>query len=540
MIHLFNGKKRILFFPVGFANSVARWILGVHSPSGTISIKNTATPGDNGSLALDVNVDALRHIMAGVIDDHDLTEREIKRTKDIVHGAIDGTSLIMGGEHISVSMDWLQQNIQKFLGDETEITHDKITDWDAATAGFLTDDDYDTLSVAITDLSEIVDEILTELDGYLTVDDIGVTVAEEDHTHTTVDISNWGTATADFLTDADMSAYALDADLAALEEDVADIADLVDAIDTDLYDASGNKAWVDLTTNQTINGTKSFTSTVFIRTAATQYFVIENTTNFTRGYLGLGEIWLDKNAGQIPIHFRDFNRTEKARIYYDYTDNALKLLAYKPDGTWGPQNKVCLGIAPTDTSSTSELGIATLGWVNNYFSRKTHHHDDVYSKLGHTHSGYASTNHTHTGYASSNHNHNGVYANATHQHVAADITDLESAIDGKITTFSNTLSGTYTTATDFGSLSDLVGDIDADLSDVIDYVDSMDEDIADLADWYATGVSGTLKMCTGVTWNGTKLAYTYKNITVTNGLITNIPANDSSTDINTPAVITWS
>ena len=233
MIHLFNGKKRILFFPVGFANSVARWILGVHSPSGTISIKNTATPGDNGSIALDVNVDALRRIMAGVIDDHDLTEREIKRTKDIVHGAIDGTSLIMGGEHISVSMDWLQQNILKFIGDDTEITHDKITDWGAATAGFLTDDDYDTLSGAITDLSDIVDGILAD---YLSTADIGVTVAAKDHTHTTANISDWGTATANFLTDADMSAYALDSDLALLEQDVAELADYVESMDQDIAD----------------------------------------------------------------------------------------------------------------------------------------------------------------------------------------------------------------------------------------------------------------------------------------------------------------
>lgn len=240
MIHLFNGKKRILFFPVGFANSVARWILGVHSPSGTIAIKNTATPGDNGSLAIDVNVDALRRIITGAIDDHDVTEREIKRTKDIVHGAIDGTSLIMGGEHISVSMDWLQQNILKFIGDDTEITHDKITDWDDATAGFLTNDDYDTLSLAITDLSDIVDEILLELDGYLTVDDIGVTVAEQDHTHTTADISDWGSATSMFLTDADMSAYALDGDLAALEQDVADLADYVESMDEDIADLA---AW---------------------------------------------------------------------------------------------------------------------------------------------------------------------------------------------------------------------------------------------------------------------------------------------------------
>ena len=233
MIHLFNGKKRILFFPVGFANSVARWILGVHSPSGTISIKNTATPGDNGSLALDVNVDALRHIMAGVIDEHDLTEREIKRTKDIVHGAIDGTSLIMGGEHVSVSMDWLQQNIQKFLGNETEITHDKITDWGAATAGFATDEDLAALDAAFDSLSGIVEGLI---DTCLTQDDIDVTVAEKNHTHTTANISDWDTATANFLTDADMSAYALDADLALLEQDVAELTDYVESMDQDIAD----------------------------------------------------------------------------------------------------------------------------------------------------------------------------------------------------------------------------------------------------------------------------------------------------------------
>ena len=508
MIHLFNGKKRILFFPVGFANSVARWILGVHSPSGTISIKNTATPGDNGSLALDVNVDALRHIMAGVIDDHDLTEREIKRTKDIVHGAIDGTSLIMGGEHISVSMDWLQQNIQKFLGDETEITHDKITDWDAATVGFLTDDDYDTLSGAITDLSEIVDEILTELDGYLTVDDIGVTVAEEDHTHTTADISNWGTATADFLTDADMSAYALDADLAALEEDVADIADLVDAIDADLYDASGNKAWVDLTTNQTIRGNKTFSNVIYTSSANGVDFATSTGHNFRL-----------RATGATP--------SGCAFLLDNTASGATTIWNAKDDGSLTIGNNVAnsllCGSTPTIVASnTTSKVIATCGWVGNLFSAKTHHHDDVYSKLGHTHSGYASTNHTHTGYASSNHNHNGVYANATHQHVAADITDLGTAIDGKITTFSNTVSTTYATKSALGTLQNLVNEIDADLADVIDYVDSMDQDIADLAAWYATGRTGTLTLGGVVSWTGTQLKQDKHVVTFTNGLITNV------------------
>lgn len=559
MIHLFNSKKRILFFPVGFANSVARWILGVHSPSGTISIKNTATPGDNGSLALDVNVDALRRIMAGVIDDHDLTEREIKRTKDIVHGAIDGTSLIMGGEHISVSMDWLQQNIQKFLGDETEITHDKITDWDAATAWFLTDDDYDTLSGAITDLSDIVDEILTELDGYLTVDDIGVTVAEEDHTHTTANITDWDTATADFLTDADMSNYALEADLLTLAEevtgiegDILDLADAVEAIDTDLaaleddfddlYAAlypSGTKGWVDLTTAQTVGGVKTFSEITkhnshidISGSHSLRMFLKRN--NGVQGWESIAFFTLDGiNIGQVicgndsssahGTYFRAYNGGSiysGIGVHLDVDNKGSQTLERPPT---------------EDTSSTSDMQIAWRGWVNNYFSRKTHHHDDVYANISHTHSGYATTNHTHSGYASSNHNHAGVYANETHQHVADDITDLGTTIDEKITTFSNTVSTTYATEEALEGLTNTVNEIDDDILEIADYVDSMDEDIAALAEWYATGREGTFNVVTNVEWTGTVLRMSQKSVTFTNGLITAI-GNDSTVTIDTPVL----
>lgn len=51
------------------------------------------------------------------------------------------------------------------------------------------------------------DDVDTILEDYLTTDDIGVSVAEEDHAHTASDITDWATATADFLTDADLSDY---------------------------------------------------------------------------------------------------------------------------------------------------------------------------------------------------------------------------------------------------------------------------------------------------------------------------------------------
>lgn len=52
-----------------------------------------------------------------------------------------------------------------------------------------------------------------------------------------------------------------------------------------------------------------------------------------------------------------------------------------------------------------------------------HNHDGVYSPIGHNHDGV---------YSPVSHNHDGVYAPLVHTHVSADITDLESYVDGRI------------------------------------------------------------------------------------------------------------
>lgn len=113
----------------------------------------------------------------------------------------------------------------KYLGIEDAekpgyLTHEDITDWYTATADFLDGDDYDAIIKAIGDVSDIVDGILAD---YLDSGDINVTVAAKNHTHTTANITDWETATADFLTDADMSAYALKSDLSALYDEVGGI-----------------------------------------------------------------------------------------------------------------------------------------------------------------------------------------------------------------------------------------------------------------------------------------------------------------------------
>lgn len=59
MIHIFKDKFKILLFPTSWANSVANWISGLHSQSGTIKIANTLNPGESKSASLDVNIPAL-------------------------------------------------------------------------------------------------------------------------------------------------------------------------------------------------------------------------------------------------------------------------------------------------------------------------------------------------------------------------------------------------------------------------------------------------------------------------------------------------
>ena len=125
MIRIFKGVRRLFFFPVGWANSVSNWILGVHSPSGTIKVKNTSTPDADGSLEIDVNVDVL---MTRIVTElrnigKHLTTDEVEKIRTVLRGYIDGTSIVIKGNHIAISETWLQKvikdAIQNYNADES-------------------------------------------------------------------------------------------------------------------------------------------------------------------------------------------------------------------------------------------------------------------------------------------------------------------------------------------------------------------------------------------------------------------------------------
>ena len=114
MISLFTGRRRVLSFPKKWANAVVRWIAGIHSPSGTIRVKNTMSPGEDGSLQLDVDVDAVAKETLARVDTRPITQKERDRFDTHLRGKIDGNSITMKGAHIGVSDEWVENKCREY------------------------------------------------------------------------------------------------------------------------------------------------------------------------------------------------------------------------------------------------------------------------------------------------------------------------------------------------------------------------------------------------------------------------------------------
>ncbi len=98
-----------LFYPRRLLNSLVRWVLGVHSPEGTIKVQNTATPNEK-SIALDVD-------MAAIISKMNernvgMTDAQRQDSADIMRAHLDGTSLIWTNEVATINKDWLARQLE--------------------------------------------------------------------------------------------------------------------------------------------------------------------------------------------------------------------------------------------------------------------------------------------------------------------------------------------------------------------------------------------------------------------------------------------
>lgn len=115
MIHLFNGGGRLLFFPKKWANSIVRWIAGIHSPSGTVRVHNDMNPSEGGSLALDVDVDAVSAQVLRRVDARNVTQAERDRFAHLLRGMVDECSVLLSSGHLYVSADWLEGAVKDIV-----------------------------------------------------------------------------------------------------------------------------------------------------------------------------------------------------------------------------------------------------------------------------------------------------------------------------------------------------------------------------------------------------------------------------------------
>ena len=134
MIHQFDKKKRILFFPTGWANSVASWCAGVSSPTGTVRIKNTLTPKEGGvSLEIDINEERSASLALQAVENRtQFSDTERNLIKGMFQGATDQKILVYRNDLFGIDMDALRKNLGLDEEGEGKLQENQT---DASTAG---------------------------------------------------------------------------------------------------------------------------------------------------------------------------------------------------------------------------------------------------------------------------------------------------------------------------------------------------------------------------------------------------------------------
>ena len=189
MIHQFDKKKRILFFPTGWANSVASWCAGVSSPTGTVRIKNTLTPKEGGvSLEIDINEERIASLALQAVENRtSFSDTERNLIKGMFQSATDQKILVYRNDLFGIDMDALRRNLGLDEEGEGKLQENQT---DASTAGKAYDISTDELlaSKAPNFTRAVVydeyDEDGVELDE-AKIKRIGTSSrsAREDHTH---------------------------------------------------------------------------------------------------------------------------------------------------------------------------------------------------------------------------------------------------------------------------------------------------------------------------------------------------------------------
>ena len=120
MIRLFESGRRILYFPRKWANSVSRWLLGIHSPEGTIRITgNTPNPEGEKSVGFDVNIGTVASKVRARLSALGFTAAQRTAIKSVFRECLDGLSIVWGDTGAKVSKEWLDAIIENAIADVT-------------------------------------------------------------------------------------------------------------------------------------------------------------------------------------------------------------------------------------------------------------------------------------------------------------------------------------------------------------------------------------------------------------------------------------
>jgi len=495
MISEFQGKRRIFTFPKAWANAVVRWIAGVHSPNGTMEISNTLNPGDDGSLGLDVNLDAVVDKVKVRLGFDKRSPLDRNDVRDIVFDLLDGASVINSGRRVAVNLDWLNANIGQGEGGGAVSSVNGKTGAVVLTytdVGAASSDDLDTVSESLEELIDVVDGIV---DDYLSSADIGVTVAAVDHTHdgyAAAEHTHTGYAASDHNHTGVYAAYSHTHDGYAASNHnhngvyatVSHTHGVIDSIG-ELKKYSGTSL---VNANDAVVGTSS------------------------SGYIGAIE-------GMLATGLK--------KIYDAFTISTsdAKLAVAKVDFGSGVTNVTSSNLA----SQAATAGLLTKSSADGY-----------YAAASHVHTGYAASNHTHSGYAAATHTHGQYASTESLNALSGSVEELVSVVDGIVADYVTSADLT-TRLSVYSTTSDINTQLAnyALLTDLDDYL-SVDEIPQNFITAIASRKSGNFTLITDIQFDGTNLQKKTQQITVTQGVITNIGTASAWSTWHTPTVITWS
>ena len=357
---------------------------------------------------------------------------------------------------IGIDVDWLKD----FVGGDVDVAANKIVKTDA-------DGDLDALCDVLTSAPSS-DKVLTVKSG-------GTVVSWEDaddHEHTTSDITDWDTATADFLTDEDISDCLTTNDIGSTVAACSHTHSGYAASNHTHSEYAASNHTHSLSTISSSGCTASPSAPCFILSDAINGLYHSNQNPSVATVIAMCSAWTNNGnsfgTGNSNITTSDITDWSTATANFLTSSDVSDHITSSD-----------LSTALSDYVTASELSAELSDYVTS-------------SDLTTTLSDYLSSS------------------------------DLSTALSDYITSSDlSTALSDYVTASELG-----------------EYLEEGDFASGFITATFSGVNSGTLKVVTGVTWNGTKLQYTNQTITVSKGLITSL-GSSSTTDIDQPTVITW-